>query len=231
MKAVSRRVLYFWVPLCLVLGSYTVAWAAKEVGPGQTLPSFTLKALNPEAAGAAYIKTNAYVGEGGSKKAALISFFATYCEPCKKEMPFLGALQRAYDEAGLQILLVSIDTEATEIEKAKALALKHGLSFPVLSDRFNIVAKRYQVKELPRVYTANHAGLIQAVHTGYTEEASQALLDDVRGILGVKSEAPLPSALAPFFKPPVAAAAKVKAKPGPRGKKKKKRNRVRRKKQ
>ena len=127
-KAVSGRVLHFVVPVCLVLGSYAVALAAKEVGPGQALPSFTLKALNPEAAGSAYIKTSTYVGEGGSKNAALISFFATYCEPCKKEIPFLGALQRAYDETGLQILLVSIDTEAAEIEKAKALALEHGLS-------------------------------------------------------------------------------------------------------
>ena len=201
--------------------------AAQQAAPGQVLPSFTLKALNPDTAGASYVKTTVFVGPQGSKKAAVISFFATYCEPCKKEMPFLAALQEAYRDAGLQVLFVSIDTEATEIDKAKALAETHGLKFPVLSDRFNIVAKRYQVSELPCVYTADQAGLIQTVHTGYGEDAGQVLLDDVRTILGVSSDVPLPSSLSSFFNPPVVEAPKVVAKPPARGKKKRKKKKTR----
>ena len=204
----------------------SLAVAAPRAAVGQELPSFTLKALNPDVAGSAYVKTAHFVGNQGSKKAVLISFFATYCEPCKKEMPFLKALQDSYGDAGLQVVLVSIDTDAAEIEVAKGLAAKNGLTFPVLSDRFNIVAKRYQVAELPCVFTASEDGVVQTIHTGYGEGATQVMHDDVRKILGVAGDAPVPAPLAAFFAPPAVEQPKATALPT-QGKKKKKKKKYR----
>lgn len=210
----------------LMLAPVTVA--ASQTKVGQELPAFTLKALNPDVAGAAYLKTNTVVGAQGNKQALLISFFATYCEPCKKEMPFLKALQDAYGEAGLQVFLVSIDTDAEEIAALRELAELHKLTFPVLSDRFNIVAKRYGVTELPCVYTADEQATIQTIHTGYRDDTVKTMHDDVRAVLGMGADAPIPDPLMAFLGPPVLKP-KVPAKALKHGKKKKKKkNRKRR---
>src|SRR5207247_2809104 len=66
---------------------------------------FRSKAVNSEDIGDTYINIDRYYGQGAKeqKKALILSFFATYCEPCKKEMPYLAALYDSYKQKGLQV--------------------------------------------------------------------------------------------------------------------------------
>lgn len=174
-----------------------VASAAEGFAVGQKVPEFTLKALNVDAAGTSHVTVGHYFGDKpkAPKKATLISFFATYCEPCKRELPFLAALHETYRDKGLQVLLVSIDQEADKIDVAKDLARKHALRFPVLSDRFNLVARRYHVEKLPCVYIVGGDGRVVVNHVGYEGNVGESVFNTVRKLLGEPLSDPVPGPL------------------------------------
>jgi len=164
---------------------------------GEEIPSFTLKAVNGEDLGETYISIDRYFGAGAkdAKKALILSFFATYCEPCKREMPMLAALFDAYKAAGLQVVMVSIDKDADKIEVAKSLAKENGVKFPVLADRFNIVAKRYFVSKLPNLYLVGGDGKVLLVNVGYNDDVSKKLVEETRKAVGEATSSPIPEAV------------------------------------
>ena len=167
---------------------------------GERVPGFSLKVVNDKDAGTNFVGLDDFVGDSpeAPKKAVLMSFFATYCKPCIKEMPFLAALHETYKDKGLQILSITIDKEADKVEEAKALASKAGIKFPLLTDRFNIVARRYFIEKLPCVYILDAQGKVQLVKVGYDDDVSRFLLDAVRGQLGEPTSDPVPATLASF---------------------------------
>lgn len=186
----------------VVAGAFAVvAHADKDrYEVGEEVKNFTLKAINAEESGDPYVGINRFVGPDAdvAKKAVVLSFFATYCEPCKHEMPFLAALYDYYRDKGLMVLLVTIDKEAEKIEEAKALAKEAHIKFPVLSDRFNIVAKRYYIEKLPCVYLVGADGKVAMVNVGYSDDISRDLLDNIRKAIGEPTTEPVPDALARY---------------------------------
>lgn len=190
------------LPLAALVAVGLVARAAhaekERFEVGEAVQVFALKAVNPDVAGAPIVSIDSFYGPDAKapKKAILLSFFATYCEPCKREMPYLAALQDLYKDKGLQVLSVSIDREQEQIDFVKNLATDSGAKFPVLSDRFNIVAKRYFVSKLPNVYLINSEGKVALVKVGYNDDISRVLLDEVRKLIGEPVTAPVPESLA-----------------------------------
>jgi thiol-disulfide isomerase/thioredoxin len=181
--------------LCAALVALPAA-AEEEIAIGLPAPTFTLKTLNPDVAGAAWIPLERYVGpdaEDAAAKVVLVSFFASWCEPCKKELPFLVALDRDYRELGLRVLGVNIDREDDAVEAARRLVAGAGVRYPVLTDRFNFLARRYLGAEapLPSVFLVRKDGTIARIERGYTKDASAFLLAEVRLALGLE---PLPPA-------------------------------------
>ncbi|MEE8408764.1 MAG: redoxin domain-containing protein [Myxococcota bacterium] len=168
---------------------------------GEAVKNFTLKSINPEESGAPYVGIDRYYGPDAKdpKKVILLSFFATYCEPCKREMPYLAALYDLYRDKGLMVMLISIDKEADKIEIAKTLAKEANVKFPLLSDRFNIVAKRYYISKLPCVYLVNGEGKVDMVNIGYSDDISKSLLDNIRKAVGEPTSDPVPDALVRYM--------------------------------
>jgi thiol-disulfide isomerase/thioredoxin len=185
--------------LCMFLNSATALAAGKDrYEIGEAPSPFSLKTLNPIDAGMTWVRLDEVVGDKAKdkRKAVILTFFATYCEPCKREMPFLEALYKEYKDKGLLIVSLSIDKDEKEINAVKELAKKHGVTFPVLSDRFNIVAKRYYISKLPCVYLLDAGGKVAMVNVGYSDDISKKLLDQIRGAIGEPADAPIPAAIA-----------------------------------
>ncbi len=178
--------------LCLSLVlALPAAAQEEEVAEGMPAPSFSLKTLNPEAAGASWIALDRYVGdeiEDPGAKAVVISFFASWCEPCKREMPFLVQLDRMYRERGLRVLSVDIDREEAGITAARKLVSAARVVHPVLSDRFNFLARRYLGEQapLPSVFIVRRDGTIAKIERGYAKDASAFLLAEVQSALDIK---------------------------------------------
>ncbi len=167
------------------------AAAEEEIGEGLPAPTFSLRTMNPEAAGTGWIALDRFVGEepeDPAAKAVLVTFFASWCEPCKREMPFLVQLDRMYRDQGLRVIGVCIDKEEAGIEAAKKLVLEKQVSYPVLSDRFNFLARRYlgEKAPLPSVFLIKRDGTIARIERGYAKDASAFLLGEVQDVLGIE---------------------------------------------
>jgi len=174
------------------------AAAEDEIGEGLPAPSFSLRTMNPDVAGASWIALDRFVGaepEDPAAKAVLISFFASWCEPCQREMPFLVQLDRMYRDQGLRVLGIAIDKEEAGIETAKKLIDSAKVTYPVLSDRFNFLARRYlgDKAPLPSVFIVRRDGTIAKIERGYAKDASAFLLAEVQDALGIERKGKQPA--------------------------------------
>lgn len=181
--------------LCLAAPGAARALGDEEVGVGLPAPGFSLKALNPEASGLTWLALDRYVGEEAEDPGArvvLLSFFASWCGPCQKELPFLVQLDAMYRGHGLRVVSVCIDKEEGGIEAARRLVGGAKATFPVLSDRFNFLAKRYLGDEapLPSVFLVARDGTVLRIERGYAKDASAFLLAAVQEALGLRSAGP-----------------------------------------
>ncbi|MCP4501025.1 MAG: TlpA family protein disulfide reductase [Deltaproteobacteria bacterium] len=123
--------------------------------------------------------------EEEKKKLVVVSFFATWCEPCKKEMPELVRMYNKYKDQGLGMMLVSIDDRAKSQEVVD-LAAKSEVTFPVLHDRYKVVARRWEAERLPYMVMVAPSGDIKIVHVGYTDEVKENLENEIRAELGLE---------------------------------------------
>lgn len=180
---------------------------------GVAAPQFMLPVLNDFAGGKKWGPAR-WVGpldarnKEPRKKLLIMSFFATYCAPCRREMPELARLYEAYKDQGLGVMLVSIDKGDEQRNEILALAKEAQATFPVLHDRFQVVARRYAAEQLPYMLFVDEAGVIKTVHLGYSEELKAGLENEVRAGLGL---APLPPAPPPAPAVPEGEKAKPKA--------------------
>lgn len=163
---------------------------------GRAAPMFRLPVYNPVPVGKSALGLDQFVGFDAADKQTklvLISFMASFCPPCKKEMPYLQAMHERYRDQGLRVLMVSIDTEPAGQKIIDDLIAQNKITYPVLKDRFNLVARRWLGNQspLPSVFFIKPDGTITGVHRGYNEEASLQIMAEVTKELGIKDAAPL----------------------------------------
>ncbi len=93
----------------------------------------------------------------------LVNFWATWCLPCKDEMPAMERLYRRYQGRGFTIIGISIDTNLPAVEPF----VKHlGLTFPIGLDPKLVVANDYTVRSLPSSFLIDRGGTIVAIALG-----------------------------------------------------------------
>lgn len=97
------------------------------------------------------------------KKVVLINFWATWCPPCRVEMPQLENLYQRYRDSGLQILAVDVGDEE---EAIRTFLEEKSLSFPVLVDREGLVASLYRVEAFPTTVLLDAEGKVIDVTEG-----------------------------------------------------------------
>jgi len=91
-------------------------------------------------------------------KIVLLNFWATWCKPCKEEMP---AMQASYDRLRDQGFVVLAVNELEDTEKVIEHVRKHGHTFPVVMDHDNVVANRYGVVGLPASFLVDRQGVVR----------------------------------------------------------------------
>lgn len=126
----------------------------------QNLPDaidFTLENLNGEE-----VTLSDYYGQGP----VLISFWATWCKPCKQELPKLNELYKKYSDKGFQVFALSVDAEKS-VAKVKPYVEAHGFEFPVLLDTDGETARDYYAQVVPYSVLINKDGKIVWSHMGY----------------------------------------------------------------
>jgi thiol-disulfide isomerase/thioredoxin len=94
----------------------------------------------------------------------LINFWASWCGPCREELPLLEALQQDYADLGFTILAVNVDKDPA---KADVLLNDIAVSFPVLFDNDAVVSKLYDVSAMPTTVIVDRDGKQRLLHKGY----------------------------------------------------------------
>ena len=155
------------VALCLVsLGAYA------------QLPSVQLKDLEGKTVNTAELSNDG--------KPFVISFFATWCKPCNRE---LKAIHEQYadwlEETGMKVIAVSID-QAQNINKVKPMVDGEGWEYEVLLDPNSEFRRAMGVQMIPHVFIIDGKGKIAESRSGYTDGAESHLIEKVRELIGEK---------------------------------------------
>lgn len=101
-------------------------------------------------------------------KAVILDFWATWCGPCRAELPVVARIAARYRDAGL--VVVGVNT-SDEPGRALGYAKTNGLDFPIAYDEGNRAAHAFQVENLPTLVVIGKTGRIVAVRTGITSDA------------------------------------------------------------
>lgn len=110
----------------------------------------------------------------------MINFWASWCGPCKEEMPLLEQMYRKYKPMGFTLLGVNVEPDPS---KAQALLQKTPVSFPILFDRQSQVSKLYNVTNMPSSVLIDRAGNVRYLHHGYKAGDENAYLDQIRALM------------------------------------------------
>lgn len=148
-----------------------------EIGYAQ-LPAVQLKDLKGKTVNTAELQN-----EG---KPFVISFFATWCKPCNRE---LKAIHEQYadwqDETGMKVIAVSID-QAQNINKVKPLVDGEGWEYEVLLDPNSAFLRAMGVRTIPHVFIIDGKGKIVESRSGYTEGSEQHVIEKIRELVSAE---------------------------------------------
>ena len=156
--------------LGLVLGIIAATSLASSGMEGHMAPDFALKSNT-----GANIRLSEYRGD-----VVMINFWATWCGPCRQEMPLLDELYARYERVGFNLLGVNIDDDSS---RAMHMVEELGIRFPVLFDERKEVSKLYNVEAMPATILVDRAGNIRFVHHGYKPGYEEKYLDQIRALL------------------------------------------------
>jgi thiol-disulfide isomerase/thioredoxin len=163
----------FWKSICAAtVLSMGVAGAASN-GPlsnGNPAPAFDLDSLAGK-----HVNLADYKGQ-----VVLLNFWASWCGPCRKEMPILEQLHKAYKTKGVQLVGVNVEPNSDD---AKKYLQSTPVSFPILFDRESTVSKLYQVQGMPNTVILDRSGKVRYIHRGYQPGAENEYLDQIRTLV------------------------------------------------
>jgi peroxiredoxin len=150
----------------LVLLAMTVSAGAAQA----PAPDFTLKSDS-----GANLKLSELRGE-----VVLINFWASWCGPCRQEMPLLSELHDKYKDMGFTVLGVNVEENSGD---ARKLLRDMPVTFPVLFDNDSKVSRQYDVVAMPSTVLVDRDGNVRYLHKGYKPGEEEIYLEKVRSLI------------------------------------------------
>jgi len=163
------------LPVLLILLSFALA----ELKVGDEAPTFFTKTLDNKS----FFLSDSLER---NKRPIVLSFFATWCIPCRKEIPVLDTIRIKYPDIDFYLVNVSGLAQGKKVLKedpklVKQLVESLGTSMPVLMDKYGNAAKKYDALILPRLVVIDSSGKIAYAHTGYEEGDEKKLIEILDG--------------------------------------------------
>ena len=126
---------------------------------GDTPPQFTLETLAGEPISLEDVKG----------KKVILNFWATWCDPCREEMPAFEAYDAAHED--VVVLAVNMTNKDGKPEKISSFVDEYSLTFPIPLDQKGDVSKAYKVINIPSTYLLDEDGIIQLKVDGAVDES------------------------------------------------------------
>ena len=124
-------------------------------------------------------------------KPTVLSFFATWCGPCRLEMPVLDTLSQSYKNINFYLVDVSGLTQGKskmkeDPAKVKIMVESLGVTLQVLMDKYGKVAEKYGVTSLPRLVVIDAKSIVHYIHDGYAPGDENKLKDVLDKLVDAK---------------------------------------------
>ena len=156
--------------VALVFTVFAASSLASSGMEGHEAPDFALKSSTGE-----NLRLSEFRGD-----VVMINFWATWCGPCRQEMPLLDDLYARYQRVGFNLVAVIIDDDSS---RAMNMIEELGVNFPVLFDARKQVSELYEVEAMPVTVIVDREGTVRYVHHGYKPGYENMYLDQVRSLL------------------------------------------------
>ena len=137
------------------------------------VPNLRLKMLNGK-----YAKLHDFLKDGPM----ILDFWATWCEPCKKQMRYLNLFHNHFKEQGFKVLAVNTDSPKS-MSKVKPYVRTKGFDFFVAVDPNSQIKKRLKVKEMPTTIIIDMDGIVVYRHKGYVPGDERGVLKEISILL------------------------------------------------
>lgn len=148
--------------------------AAFALGAQAQFPSVMLKDINGKVVDTAKLSNDG--------KPFVISFFATWCKPCLRELKAIAEVYPDWqDETGMKLIAVSID-ESQNAGKVKPLVAAEGWDYEVLLDTNSEFMRGMGVQMVPHVFVIDGDGKVVESHSGYTDGSESGIIDKIRSL-------------------------------------------------
>jgi thiol-disulfide isomerase/thioredoxin len=144
----------------------TAASAARD----EPAPTFSLPSR-----GGATIDLTQYKGQ-----VVMINFWASWCVPCRQEMPLLESIYKKYKPLGFTLIGVNVEPDQKD---AEGFLKQTPVSFPVLFDAKSQVSSLYNVQVMPTTVFIDRKGNVRLVHQSYQPGAENLYLDQIRTLI------------------------------------------------
>jgi thiol-disulfide isomerase/thioredoxin len=120
----------------------------------------------------------------GAAKVTVVDLWATWCDPCREQIPFLGQLAADYRARGVEVYAVAFDEDRAAVEDFVA---RHAVALPVLWDKGGAaLADKLHVTRLPTTVVLDRDGVVRGVHLGFDRAHASTLERDVQALLGTE---------------------------------------------
>jgi peroxiredoxin len=163
----QNRIKRFLFALTMLFTAGQLQAATATAGPA---PDFTLKSNSGK-----NIKLSELRGQ-----VVMINFWASWCGPCRQEMPLLDQLYQRYQPMGFTLLGVNVEEDSTAADK---ILKEIPVSFPVLYDNKSKVSESYQVQAMPSTFLIDRDGKLRYLHKGYKPGTEQDYQQQIRELI------------------------------------------------
>jgi len=171
----STPVKLFAVLLAAILPALPAAGLAgpssqsADIAPGVSAPAFQLMSSSGKPIALSDLKG----------QVVLINFWASWCGPCRQEMPILDQLYRSYKAAGFTLIGINVEPNARDADR---FLKGTPVSFPILFDPHSQVSKLYQISGMPSTVIIDRSGTVRYVHHGYQPGDEGEYLNQIRAL-------------------------------------------------
>lgn len=155
-----------------VLSACGTAAPANPVAIGATAPAYATRTLAGDSASLAALRG----------KVVVLNVWATWCHPCRQEIPQLQALHTTYADRGLAVVGVSVDAAGTE-SGIREFAKEFAMTYPIWLDPDERVTSRFLTMGVPETFLIDRAGVIRWHRIGALDPRDQTLADAIHRAL------------------------------------------------